>query len=270
MTEDPVIPDFRETPCVYLYGGEKLLHGGVTDDLKISRRGGVTQITLTSRGFSSMLTQDQLEPGIIEDVTLETLVNGYYKIPGVTCEEDTRKSYIYVKKGSSVWDGIVGISYKLYGNYPYIRGDNRVMITPPGDPVSFTYDSKEMLETGSEYTTRKFISDLHMADIDGTFGNFELSSDHVKSLGIVRHSFFDLDRQFLYDPESALGYRMAYALRAGDSRFVKYSGFLGEDIGDLAFFDDETDGSAIGSVSVTFGGGGLFTKISVYPPFKSR
>ena len=77
---------------------------------------------IESRGFTSLLCQNQIEPGLKTNISFNSLMDVYYTLPYVTHEDNSDTgNYIYVKDNSNMWDGVVNLSYKLYGNYPFIR-----------------------------------------------------------------------------------------------------------------------------------------------------
>lgn len=241
-----------------------LVHHGIIDTTDSELSGGKSIFSLTSRGFTSLLCQNQIEPGLVTGVSVNSLMDSYYTLPNVTHEDNSdRSSYIYVKNNSSMWDGIVNLSYKHCGTYPYIRGTNCVRITPFEAPVSFVHDDDTLVSVGERFSSKRLVSHLHMADMSGNFGQYELESPDAAELGIVRHIFFELDRQFLNDPADALVYRNKFASRAFRQRFCVYKGYNGEDISDLVSFSDVA-AERISAVEISGNNGMITTRLSVY------
>lgn len=249
---------------IKFYVKGKLVHHGLIDRLTAEISGGSKIMTLISRGFTSLLCQNQIEPGLKTEVSINNLMDSFYTLPHVTHENNSdRSSYIYVKNNTSMWESVVSLSYKHCGTYPYIRGTNCVRITPIADPTAFAYENDELISTGEVLTTRRLASHFHMADINGAFGEFELVDPDVTALGIVRHKFFELDKRFLNEPSEAVAFRDKYDGRAFKQRFCVYRGYNGEDISDTISFKG-VNAERIAAVEISGSRGGVTTKISVY------
>ena len=240
------------------------VHHGLIDQITTETSGGICLTSFVSRGFTSLLCQNQLEPGMITGVSINSLMDSFYTLPYVTHENNSdTSSYIYVSSNSTMWDGVVNLSYKLCGTYPYIRGDNCVRITPFPEPESFSYTDDELLSTGSEFTGRRLMSHFHMADISGHYGTYDLTDSDVTARKIIRHKYFELDMEFLNDPQQALAYRDKYVCRAWKRLFCKYSGYNGEDISDTVTFNGVSN-ERISAVTITGNSSGITTSLSVY------
>lgn len=249
---------------ILFYIDDILIHHGLIDSLEKAVYDGRAIITLASRGFTSLLAQNQLEPGMISDISINSLMDSFYTLPYITHEDNSDSSnYIFVKNGSSMWDGIVNLSYKLCGTYPYIRGTNCVRITHEANPNAFTYDSKSIISQGIGYNFRRRISHFHMADLEGAYGSFEYSDTSAAESHIIRHKFFELDRQFLYSPEEALVYHDKLANRGYMRYFCEYCGYRGEDLFDIASFD-AASARPVTSVEISGSCKGIFTRIGSY------
>lgn len=249
---------------VKFYVRGKLVHHGLIDKLTAETSGGSKIMTLISRGFTSLLCQNHVEPGLKTDVSINNFMDSLYDLPNVSHEDNsTQTSYIYIKNNTSMWDGIVCLSYRHCGTYPYIRGTNCVRITPEAEPAAFAYENEELISTGELLTSRRLTSHFHMADMSGEFGQYELTDADVKGLGIVRHKFFELDRRFLSDPADALAFHDKYDKRAFKQRFCTYCGYNGEDISDTISFTG-VDSERIAAVEISGSRGDITTKVSVY------
>ena len=262
MVSDSCI--FNDAAEIFLCVEGHTVHHGLVDSVSSEASGGVCITSFVSRGFTSLLCQNQLEPGMITGVSINSLMDSFYTIPYVTHENNSdTSSYIYVTSSSSMWDGIVNLSYKLCGTYPYIRGDNCVRITLFPQPESFSYTGSQLLAEGSGVTGKRMVSHFHMADIQGHYGTYDLADNDVIARKIIRHIYFELDMGFLYDPTEALDYRDKYACRGFSRRFCRYSGYNGEDLSDIVSFANIT-AERIGAVSITGNSSGITTEISVY------
>ena len=255
---------FTDAAEIFLCVEGFTVHHGLIDQITTETSGGICLTSFVSRGFTSLLCQNQLEPGMITGVSINSLMDSFYTLPYVTHENNSdTSSYIYVSSNSTMWDGVVNLSYKLCGTYPYIRGDNCVRITPFPEPESFSYTDDELLSAGSEFTGRRLMSHFHMADISGHYGTYDLTDSDVTARKIIRHKYFELDMEFLNDPQQALAYRDKYACRAWKRLFCKYSGYNGEDISDTVTFNGVSN-ERISAVTITGNSSGITTSLSVF------
>lgn len=241
----------------------KTIHHGLADNISVTTSVGGSLVSVSSRSFTSLLLQNQIETGLKTDISINDLMNSFYTLPYVTHEDSSIKSYIYIKHNSNMWDGIVNLSYKIHGTYPYIRGTNQIRMTHVENPSSFEYADSEIISRGIATSERKLMSHFHMSNLNGDFGEFELADDDIISHNIVRHRFFELDRQFLYNPQQALEYRSKYAARSRKKIFCTYSGYNGEDLSDLATFGT-VQNKHIGTITITGSSSGIITEIGVY------
>ncbi|MDE5861012.1 MAG: hypothetical protein K2H28_02350 [Ruminococcus sp.] len=242
---------------------DKTVHHGLADNISVEFSGGNSVISVSSRSFTSLLIQNQIETGLKSDISINSLMNSYYNLPYVTHEDSSQKSYIFVKSNSNMWDGIVNLSYKIHGTYPYIRDTNYIRMTPVENPSVFEYNDNDIISRGISTTGRKLTSHFHMSDLNGDFGEYEFSDNDIISHNIIRHRFFELDRQFLYNPKQALEYRSAYSSRGRKKFFCTYSGYNGEDLSDIITFGDVVK-KRVNSVTVTGNSSGIITETAVY------
>lgn len=252
-----------EYSYVLFFVDSVLIHNGIIDNFRLTTENGMYKGTVKSRGFTSLLLDNQLEPGLYSKVSINKLMNDYYKIPNVTHEESTEENYIFVKNGSSMWDALVSLSYKIHGTYPYIKDENKVMMTAGTPEKNLIFDENTLLNYGAEMKTTRLVSDFHMSDIDDTYNKFSYSNLEVNEKNIVRHRYFDLDRRFLYDPEQALHFRNAVAMRGWKRKFCTYNGYNFEDLYDTVTFGDVQNG-IIKSILITGDRDGIQTELSVY------
>ncbi|MBQ8959595.1 MAG: hypothetical protein IJ071_00005 [Ruminococcus sp.] len=257
-------PDPTTVTEVLFYLDSRLIHHGIVDSYTVTRSGGSYIGVLRSRSFTSMLLQNQMEPGLYTGISLNRLMDDMIHIPYVTHEEDTDESgYIFVKYGSDLWEAVANFSYKKQKTYPYIRRTNCVMMTPYPQPETFAYASGELLSTGSRLKLNTMVSSLHMEDLNGDFGTYDLTDQAAQARQIVRHRYFELDRQYLYQPQEALEFRDKYAARGWRKDFCTYSGYKGEDLCDLATFGG-ISGRRITSIGITGSSSGIVTEIGTY------
>ncbi len=239
------------------------IHHGFVDSYRVTRRNGINQGTLVSRGFTALLTENQLPPGMYTDMTLDKLFDDYISFPYIEHESNMQSSYIYVNKGASIWDGIANLSYKVAGVYPYVAESNTVMMSMPNETREIICDKENMYAYGTEIMTRRMVSSYSMADISGEYGAFSAVSAEAEARNIIRHRHFELDRRFLNNPDMACQYKMMMSERGYKRHFFTFVGFQGQDLKDVAVLD-ELGKRRINAVKVKGGKNGVFTEISVY------
>lgn len=246
--------------AVKLYLGGKLIHFGMADTYRITKTDNCRRGTISSRGYTSMLTENQIPPGLYTGMTINKLFNSFCALPNVSHESNYESSYIYVRNGSTMWDGITNLGYKLYGRYPYIRGANNVAISLPESPKSLELERPEIFEYGSFVDTRKLASDFHMKDMDGSYKTYTLREAESVNRDIVRYRYFDLDQRFLNDPDMACEYRNMLAKSGLRRRFLTYHEYKGEDLYDHVTGGNITDKAILG-IRITGSSKGIFTRL---------
>lgn len=252
-----------EYSYVIFYVDSYPVHHGIIDLFRITTENGMTKGILKSRGFTSLLLDNQLKPGLYTNISINKLIKDYYTLPNVTNETSTSENYIFVKNGSSMWDALVSLSYKIHGTYPHIKGQNKVMLSHGTPEKSLVFDDDTLLNYGSEMNTIRLVSDFHMLDIDDTYNNFNYNNPETAEKQIVRNRYFDLDRRFLYEPEEALHFRDAVAMRGWKRNFCTYSGYKREDLFDTVSFGN-IQNQPIKSIKITGDINGIQTELSVY------
>ena len=254
--------DTFDCKSALLFVNGQAVHQGFIDTFKTETEGGFVRCSLASRGYTSLYSENQLVPGLYTNISINSLMEDYVYIPYADHENLTDPSYIYVKSGSNIWDGIVNAAYKLYGKYPYVRGCNYVMVNRYPTARGFTYSTGEILSKGSELDTRKMASFFSMADINDNYGSYTYTEQEAVDRDIVRERYFQLDRRFLYAPQQAVEFRDKMSVRGFRKEFFTYSGYKGEDL-----FDWVTAGGQntdITSVKITGSSKGIFTEIGAY------
>ncbi|MBR3630983.1 MAG: hypothetical protein IKN55_11020 [Oscillospiraceae bacterium] len=234
---------------------------GLPDRIEQVMRGGVRLLRVQSRSFTSLLVQNELVPGLHSNLTLGTLVQGFYTFPHVTYQEDDRSGYVYVTSKTSLWDCIVHFVFKLTGGYAYTAG-NMVRMSLPEHPREITVPAA--VAFGTVYDTTNLVSCYHMETIEGDADGYVQDNPAAAQTEIVRHKRIAFDRSYLASPMSALRIRNLYSARGLRSNYVEYAGFADEIPGEKVFFGTHLQGERICRVRVTFGGNGLRTKIWTY------
>lgn len=256
--------DYTSLTEISLYIDNRLVHHGLIDTFEVYEKNGVKTGKIVSRGFTSLLLQNQIAPGLISNISLNSLMDSYYNIDYISHEDNSNtENYIYVQKNSTMWDGVVTLSYKLCGTYPFIEADNCVRITPKSNPSSFEYTENQMTSYGLIHIFSSLISHFDMPDIEGNYGTYTIADTDVINKKIIRHKYIDFDREFVHNPQEALEFRRKLSGKSSFCYYCEYSGYSGEDLTDKAYFKF-ISGRKIGSVEIKGSSKGVFTKIGVY------
>lgn len=241
----------------------KMIFRGIVDSIDIQHSNNRYVITVKSKSFTSLLCQNQPEPGIMTDVTLADIIATYSDIPYVTCEETEPVNYIYVKDGSTIWDAIVNLAYRQTGLYPYIESHSKVRITRRNPAIEITIMKPDIIATGVCDDFTKIISHIHMQDAAGTYDSFNQTNEQALQRNIIRHKQIPLDRQFLYKPEDAPDYKLKYSMRGNKYHYVKYAGYNCEDLFDWVTYNT-FENKMIHGVDVVFNGSTPITTLKMY------
>lgn len=242
-----------------------VIHCGMLDAAVYTKGYKFNTIKIQSKSFTSMLCQNQLEPGLKSNVSLNTLVDSFITIPEVTHEDnDEVVNYIYVKATSSLWEAVVNLTHKLNDKHPYVCENNKVMVSKKESPRVFNVTRSMALSGGRGVDTTKFISDVHMKDVDENYSVYNASNSTATTFNIVRHKHIDLDRQYLSNPQDALKHRINFSMRGYNYAFASYEGYNGEDIGDVVNFYEYYSNTKISKIEVIGSNGNVTTKLYAY------
>ncbi len=248
---------------VEFWAFSKMLHRGLVDSIDICHSDNKCVITVKSKGFTSLLCQNQPEPGMMRDVTIANILATYPDIPYVSCEESEAVNYIYIKDGSTVWDSIVNLAFRQTGIYPYVESDNKVRITQRLPAIEFILDRRNVLATGVVDDFTKIISHIHMQDVDGSYDVFNQTNNKALERNIIRHKQIPLDRQFLYKPEDAPDYKLKFSMRGNRYHYIRYMGYNYEDLFDLVSYNT-LQNKKIHGIDVVFNGTMPITTLKMY------
>ncbi|MGN1481277.1 hypothetical protein [Porcipelethomonas sp.] len=255
--------DAGEVNRVYFYINNKNIHLGLVDSIDFYRKNNTDYMKIKSKGFTSLLCQNQPEPGMNTNVTLSDIMSGF-SIPYATYETTEAINYIYVKEGSTLWDAAANLNFRLNGGYPYIEGTNHVRVTLK-DPAEISVNSKDVIKSGVLYDYMKIVSHLHMKDAEGTYNVFSRSSQYAIDRNLIRHKQIPLDMQYLSDPDSGLLFKLNYSMRGCRCRYVQYAGYAGEDLNDtLTYEDGSISAQRIKRIEISGQNGIVKTLLGVY------
>ena len=76
----------------FFYVNNIMIHHGLIDGADIENSNGSQIVNVTSRSFTSLLCQNQIEPGLIFRISINKLMDSYYQLPYVTHEDNSDES----------------------------------------------------------------------------------------------------------------------------------------------------------------------------------
>ncbi|MBQ8688655.1 MAG: hypothetical protein IJ512_08985 [Ruminococcus sp.] len=242
------------------------LHDGIIDQAEYRRENGAAVVTVRSRGFTALLLNNEMTPGIHTAMSLDKLMTEYYTFPvQVQWEANSDASnYIYVKPHRSMWDSVVNLGYKLYGSYPYIYSTNQIRLSAHKNPETRIFSSGEILSAGFRTTGSRLLSHLHMQDIEGNYDTYQLENPDAAAMHIVRHKQMPFDRQYLYDPEQSMNLTFALAAQGWRAWSVTYGGYVHLDLNDYAGAEGVFAPGRISALTVKGDASGLKSIFTVY------
>lgn len=242
--------------------GGKLIHSGIMDEFSVTASGGRQVLKITSRGFSSMLSQNELAPGTLTMISLNKLMTEQVTVPNVTWQDSAETvRYIYVKEHDSQWTAIVCMGLTLKNDYPYIGGTNEVRLSPAAAPL--VASPSKFFEEGVSGSFSRMVSDYYMKDVNGSY-SYHYSDGYAAARGILRQKYIPYDRQFIALDDLGLQYKLNFTQRGCGARFAVYSGYMGEDLRDIFRFPDGTQ-LEVSAIEVCGNAKkGIFTKVTCY------
>lgn len=253
-----------EICAVRLLWNSSVIFSGIPDKLSISHRNGIRRMSFSARSYTSLAGQNEPEPGVISDVDLAGLVGSCLVHPQISVEQNTPvENYIYVKPSSSLWEAIIAYNIKSLGRLPYIYGTNTIMSTK-ANSVSRSYSGVPLITEGIGIDTVAMLSDVHMR-IGSDQYQYSQTNASAQRFGIKRSRYYELDRQWLYDIDEGLLFRLANSNRRKEVRFFEYCGFANEQLFDrVTNSGTGCDGMYIDRVVLTADAKGLRTRVFCY------
>ena len=147
------------------------LHFGTVERFRLVQENGTSYVRFSSHGLTALLLQNQLEPGLHTAMSLDKLMQDFVTFPKeITWESDTDTSnYLFVKEGTSMWDGVANLTYKLCGRYPFVYHANEIRMHLPETYRNFYVGADTLLGMGMTADQSRIYSRFSMADADGTY-----------------------------------------------------------------------------------------------------
>lgn len=264
LAESPITSDIAS---VKFFVGGNNIHYGLIERFENTKSDKGWLLKIISKGFTSLLTQNQITPGLKNNVSLNSLMTEFIQFPNITYENNsTTVNYIYVKQYSTFWDAVTNLCYKVNSSYPYISGTNQITFSLPSSQKYITIEDDKCTSCGKVVEYSKIISDIHMQDINGNYNSYNLTDTDAKARNIVRHKHIDLDRQYLNSPDDALDYRRNLSYRGWYSFFVETPFYQNCDLNDKIKIVSlsQTDYMNINKIVITGNQYAVTTKVFAY------
>ncbi|MGN0653832.1 MAG: hypothetical protein ACI4KD_02825 [Oscillospiraceae bacterium] len=251
---------------IELYIDGKLIHKGFADsaDTVFSKDGNM--LSLVSRGYSSLLSQSELEDGIFSKPSLNTIFLRV-RSPHITCEDSSATvNYIYLNPHSTIWDACVAVCLKKHKKYPYIAAPNVLRYTIPENALST--EPQKIISKGSCLNLKNAISDVYMRGLpegeEDTDVGYTLHQrdEEIRALGIIRERYYPYDKAWAFDDRLGLETRINFSMRGSRADFVRYYGYSGEDLNDSVIFDGKSGN--ISRMLISGGKNGVLTTLWRY------
>lgn len=255
--------DYSLIDRIAVYHESTCIFQGLADEIRQYHKNHAVFVKIRSKSFTSLLTQNELEPGLHSNLTAESLLTGFYQFPFVTYENLPGSGYIFVKSGNTMWDGVVSFGYKLTGHYPFVMQNHICFSKPQNRPVH-SFSINQILEYGTMLNTTKLISHYHMEDISANPNAYQQENPTASALNIVRHKQIPFDNSFRHDPNSALTFRNLYSKRAYSSNYLIYDGFSNENLGDSISFGTLIQNQMLCRLHASFSTNGFRTTLWCY------
>ncbi len=255
--------DYSDIDRIALYLDNTCIFLGLADSVQQFHKLHASFVRISSRSFPSLLTQNELEPGLHSNLTISSLMTGFYQFPYLTYENLPDSGYIFVKSGNTMWDGVVSFGYKITGHYPYAV-QNHICLSPPQNQPHTDFSSSQILEYGTHIETSRLISHYHMEGFDGTPNTYQQENPAAAAFHIVRHKQIPFDSSFRHDPQDALTFRNLFSRRSSASSYLLYNGFRNEQLGQTISFGSLIQNETVCRVHCTFGTNGFRTKLFCY------
>ena len=236
---------------------------GLVDSIEQFTKEHAVFVRIRSKSFTSLLTQNELEPGLHSNLTMQKLMTDFYDFPYISYENPEASGYISVKTGDTMWDGVVRFGYKITGHYPYIM-HNYIALSAPSGRDLLNLNASRVLEYGTVTDNKRLISHYHMEDINGNPNAYHQENTEATASEIVRHKQIVFDGCFLQNPDDALTFRNLYSQRGSHAKYVVYDGFDNLHIGHRLTFGDFIEDETVCRIRMSFGTNGFQTKLWCY------
>lgn len=253
-----------EICSIRLKWGNDDIFRGIPDKVYIYHKGGIKRISFVSRSYTSLAVQNEPEPGVISDVNMQQLVSSCLDHTEITVENNTPvENYIYVKPSSNLWEALTAYNIKKLGRLPYIHGANTIMSTK-ANSVSRSYLGQRLVTEGIGINTITMLSDVHMRLGDEQY-QYNRTNPTAQTFKIKRSKYYELDYQWLHDPDEGLQYKLGSGDRKKNIKFFEYCDFLNEQLFDrVSESGTACDGMYINRVVLTADAKGQRTRVYCY------
>ena len=232
--------DVMNISDVEFYIDKKLIHKGFVDSIEESETPDGKMLSVSSRGYSSLLLQGELPDGIMSSPSLNSLFSRV-NLPDVTHEDSSLTvNYIYLNPHSSIWDACKMLCLKMHNSYPFISSPNKVSYTFSQN--TFSFEPKTIISKGKLLNLKNAVSDVYMRDLTDESDTFSMHERdyEIRDFGIIRQKYYPFDKMWAFDSYLGLQTKINLSMKGSRADFIKYYGFSGEDLNDKVIFDKKS------------------------------
>ena len=156
--------DVMNISDVEFFIGKNLVHKGFVDIIEETESSDGKMVSLSSRGYASLLLQGELPEGIISLPSLNSLFSRV-NLPNITHENSSDTvNYIYLNPHSSIWDACRMLCLKMHNSHPFISSPNKVSYTLSEKTLSF--EPKNIISKGNLLNLKNAVSDIYMHSLE--------------------------------------------------------------------------------------------------------
>jgi len=233
--------DVMNISDVEFYIDGKLIHKGFVDIIEETESSDGKRISISSRGYSSLLLQSELPEGIISSPSLNSLFSRV-NLPNITHENSSSTvNYIYLKSHSSIWDACKMLCLKMHNSHPFISAPNKVSYTFSEN--TFSFEPKNIISKGNLLNLKNAVSDVYMRDLtDDAESGFSMyvNDNEIRNLGIIREKYYAFDSMWAFDSYLGIQTKINLSMKGSRADFIKYDGYSGEDLNDTVIFNKKS------------------------------
>lgn len=232
--------DVMNISDVEFFIGKNLVHKGFVDIIEETESSDGKMVSLSSRGYASLLLQGELPEGIISSPSLNSLFNRV-NLPNVTHENSSDTvNYIYLNPHSSIWDACRMLCLKMHNSHPFISSPNKVSYTLSEKTLSF--EPKNIISKGNLLNLKNVVSDIYMHSLEDESDTYSMhiNDKEIRNLGIIREKYYAYDKMWAFDSYLGLYTKINLSLKGFRADFVKYEDYSGEDLNDTVIFDKKS------------------------------
>ena len=205
---------------------------GYVEKQEIIRDGAGYILNIHAKSYSSLLDSNHAQPGVYPRISFSSGFSLFSSgLTGVSCGSgSTVLSSITLPDWTTHYDALSHISVCSYDTYPYVTMGNEIRCSLPRVIPQYSITASDILDIRDNWDTSALISKIYMKDADGNYGAYSRTCPYTQSLGIVREKHIGLMKEWLFDIQKGLAFKLNMARRRCHTRSITYKSYMGEDI----------------------------------------